>query len=57
MSTLLMRCGVVLLLAPDGGAQHLAAEQLAGRPAQPFFADTIRLTNARCAKRTAGSGG
>jgi signal peptidase II len=49
--TLLLRCGVVLLLVAgtvgcDAVTKRLAGEKLAGLPAQSFLADTIRLSYA-----------
>jgi signal peptidase II len=51
MKSLLMRCCVVLLLVAgtvgcDSMTKHLAAERLAGLPAQSFLADTVRLSYA-----------
>jgi len=51
MTTLFRRCCVILLLVIgtvgcDGATKLIAAEHLAGRPTQSFFADTLRLTYA-----------
>lgn len=51
MMTLVVRCCVVLFLVAgtvgcDAVTKHLAIEHLAGRPAQSYFADTVRLVYA-----------